>query len=99
MEFTLRLEKLILSSHDAFVYSNMGIVQKRVKDNIQMEVCGDGDKTELSSSPSGQEFHLKGSAVCFFIPHSDYNFGQNIFTTHFIKMEIRVKRNLLRTGR
>lgn len=99
MEFTLRLEKLILSSHDAFVYSDVGIVQKRMKDKIQMEVCGDGDKMELSSSPAGQEFHRRGSAVCFFIPHADYNFGQNIFTTHFIKMEISVKRNLLGTGR
>ncbi|XP_022334327.2 uncharacterized protein LOC111131201 [Crassostrea virginica] len=97
VEFTLRLEKLILSSHDAFVYSDVGIVQKRMKDKIQMEVCGDGDKTELSSSPAGQEFHRRGSAVCFFIPHADYNFGQNIFTTHFIKMEISVKRNLVGT--
>lgn len=92
VNFSLRLEKLAISSHDVFVYSGLGIVRKRFEDKVQVSVCGDGNQTELHMSAIGKELQLMGAALCFVIPHGDYNFGQDIFTTHFINMTISLRK-------
>lgn len=92
VNFSLRLEKLAISSHDVFVYSGLGIVRKRFEDKVQVRVCGDGNQTELHMSAIGKELQFSGAALCFVIPHGDYNFGQDIFTTHFINMTISLRK-------
>lgn len=92
VNFTLRLQKLAISSHDAFVYSGLGIVRKRFEDKVQVRVCGNGNQTELHMSAIGKELQFMGAALCFVIPHGDYNFGQDIFTTHFINMTISLRK-------
>lgn len=92
VNFSLRLEKLAISSHDVFVYSGLGIVRKRFEDKVQVRVCGDGNQTELHMSAIGKELQFMGAALCFVIPHGDYNFGQDIFTTHFINMTISLRK-------
>lgn len=92
VNFSLRLEKLAISSHDVFVYSGLGIVRKRFEDKVQVRVCGDGNQTELHTSAIGKELQFSGAALCFVIPHGDYNFGQDIFTTHFINMTISLRK-------
>lgn len=92
VNFSLRLEKLAISSHDVFVYSGLGIVRKRLEDKVQVRVCGDGNQTELHMSAIGKELQFMGAALCFVIPHGDYNFGQDIFTTHFINMTISLRK-------
>lgn len=92
VNFSLRLEKLAISSHDVFVYSGLGIVRKRLEDKVQVRVCGDGNQTELHTSAIGKELQFMGAALCFVIPHGDYNFGQDIFTTHFINMTISLRK-------
>lgn len=92
VNFSLRLEKLAISSHDVFVYSGLGIVRKRFEDKVQVRVCGDGNQTELHTSAIGKELQFMGAALCFVIPHGDYNFGQDIFTTHFINMTISLRK-------
>lgn len=92
VNFSLRLEKLAISSHDVFVYSGLGIVRKRFEDKVQVRVCGDGNQTELHMSAIGKELQFSGAALCFVIPHGDYNFGQDIFTTHFINMTTSLRK-------
>ncbi|XP_052688679.1 uncharacterized protein LOC128167161 isoform X2 [Crassostrea angulata] len=92
VNFSLRLQKLAISSHDAFVYSGLGIVRKRFEDKVQVRVCGNGNQTELHMSAIGKELQFMGAALCFVIPHGDYNFGQDIFTTHFINMTISLRK-------
>ncbi|XP_065923241.1 uncharacterized protein [Magallana gigas] len=92
VNFSLRLEKLAISSHDVFVYSGLGIVRKRLDDKVEVRVCGDGNQTELHTSAIGKELQFMGAALCFVIPHGDYNFGQDIFTTHFINMTISLRK-------
>lgn len=92
VNFSLRLEKLAISSHGVFVYSGLGIVRKRLEDKVQVRVCGDGNQTELRMSAIGKELQFSGAALCFVIPHGDYNFGQDIFTTHFINMTISLRK-------
>uniref|UniRef100_A0A8W8NNP7 CUB domain-containing protein n=1 Tax=Magallana gigas TaxID=29159 RepID=A0A8W8NNP7_MAGGI len=92
VNFSLRLEKLAICSHGVFVYSGMGIVRKRLDDKVEVRVCGDGNQTELHTSAIGKELQFMGAALCFVIPHGDYNFGQDIFTTHFINMTISLRK-------
>lgn len=93
VNFTLRLEKLSISSHNVYVYNGLGIVRKKFEDKVQVLVCGDGNQTALHTSAIGSEFQFTGAALCFVVPHGDYNFGQDIFTTHFINMTISLRKH------
>ncbi|XP_062592725.1 uncharacterized protein LOC134254195 [Saccostrea cucullata] len=92
VNFTIRLDNLVLSSHDSYVYNVNGIVKTTVEDKLQVFVCDDRQQRfELPMSAIGRTYQFKGNTLCFFIPHGDYNYGQNIFTTHRLIMTIGVK--------
>jgi hypothetical protein len=99
VNFTIRLETLFLSSHNAFVYSEMGIMPKRVPDKLQVNACGKKNKIQLTMSAVGKEYQFTGPALCFISPKGDYNYGQNIFTTHQLNMRIGIKQTVSQKGK